>query len=82
MVVGLPKILPPNGVSRGCVLVKNHHAPFKFGTTQHKQIELVHSDISFIKKHSLGGVGFSLKRGLTNGILLRNDCICGNNTDS
>jgi hypothetical protein len=28
MVVGLPKKIPPNGVSKGCVLGKHHHAHF------------------------------------------------------
>jgi hypothetical protein len=28
MVVGLPKVFPPEGVCKGCVLGKHHQAPF------------------------------------------------------
>jgi hypothetical protein len=31
MVVGLPKVLPPDGVCRGCVLGKHHQVPFDSG---------------------------------------------------
>lgn len=62
MVVGLPNILPPDEVSRGCVLHKHHQVPFDSGTTQHahKQLELVHSGLCCINKPSLTGANYIL----------------------
>jgi hypothetical protein len=31
MVVGLPRMFPPEGVCKGCVLGKHHHKPFHSG---------------------------------------------------
>ena len=55
MVVGLPKILPPDGVCRGCVLGKHHQAPFNSRNAWHASnpLELVHNDLCFINKLSL-----------------------------
>lgn len=58
MVVGLPKILPPDRFGRGCMLGKHHQAPFDSRIAQHAQnkLELVHSDLCYMNKTSLVGV--------------------------
>jgi hypothetical protein len=55
MVDSLPKVLPPNGVFRGCILDKRHQAPFDSGSTwcMQNQLELVHSDMCCVNKTSL-----------------------------
>lgn len=52
MVVNLPKVLPPDGVCKGCVLGKHHQAPFDSGNAWHalSLLELVHSDLCCINK--------------------------------
>ena len=62
MVIGLPKTIPPNGVCKGCMLRKNHHAPFDSGKSWHSQdqLELVHSDICCMNKPSSVGVKYIL----------------------
>jgi hypothetical protein len=62
MVVSLPKTLPPDGVYRGCVLGKHHHAPFDLEISWHvqNQLELVHSDLCCMNKPSLLGVKYIL----------------------
>ena len=55
MVVGLPILLPPYGLLKGCVLDKHHQAPFHIGKAWHviKPLELVHSDLCCINNPSL-----------------------------
>ena len=62
MVVGLPKVLPPNGVCKGCVLGKHHQAPFDSRNAWHASnlLELVHSDLCCINKPSLIGARYVL----------------------
>ena len=62
MVVDLPKILPLDGVCRGCILGKHQQAPFDFGTNWHaqKQLELVHNDLCCMNKTSLVGANYIL----------------------
>ena len=62
MVAGLPNVLPPNGVCKGCVLEKHHETPFKSGNTWHalSLLELVHSDLCCINKPSLAGAKYVL----------------------
>ena len=62
MVVGIPKVLPPNGVCKGCVLGKNHQEPFdsRNAWCASNLFELVHSDLRYIKKPSLLGVRYVL----------------------
>ena len=62
MVVGLPKVLPPDGVCKGCVLRKNHRAPFEYGNAwlASNPLSLVHSDLCCINKPSLAGVRYVL----------------------
>jgi hypothetical protein len=62
MVVGLPKVLPPDGVYRGCVLGKHHQAPFDSGKAwcAHNPLELVHNDLCCINNPSLAGVKYIL----------------------
>ena len=63
MVIGIPNILPPDGVCKGFVLGKNNQAPFDFGNAWHASniLELVHSDICYINNHSLVGARYVLK---------------------
>jgi hypothetical protein len=60
MVVGLPKVLPPDGVCKGCVLGKHHQAPFDYGNAwpASNLFELVHSELCCINKPSLAGAGY------------------------
>jgi hypothetical protein len=62
MVFGLPKVLPPNGVCKGCVLGKHHQAPFESRNVWRvlNLLELVHSDVCCINKTSLAGVRYVL----------------------
>ena len=62
MVVGLPKVLPPNGVCKGCVLTKHHQAPFDSGNAWHvsNPLDLVHSDLCNINKTSLASARYVL----------------------
>ena len=57
MVVGLLKVLPPDGVCRGCIFGKHHQAPFDSGLASRaqNQIKLVHSDLCCMNKLSLVG---------------------------
>ena len=62
MVASLPKVLPPNGVYKGCVLRKHHQTPFDFGNAWRAQnpLELVYSELCCINKPSLLGVRYVL----------------------
>lgn len=62
MVIGLPKVHPPDGVCKGCVLRKHHQEPFDFGNTwcASNLLGLVHSDISCINKPFLVGARYVL----------------------
>ena len=62
MFVGLPKILPLDGVCRGCILGNYHQALLNSRTTWHvqKQLELVCSDLCYMNKPSLVGVNYIL----------------------
>ena len=55
MVIGLPKTVPPNLVCRGCMLGKHHQKSFDLVKAWRAQerLELVHSDLSCMKKPSL-----------------------------
>ena len=56
-VAGVPKVIPPNGVCKICVLGKHHEAPLNVGNAWcvSNLFELVHSDLCCINKHSLAG---------------------------
>lgn len=60
MVVGLPKVLPPNGFFNGCVLGKHHQALFDSRNAWRVSnlLELVHSDIFYINKPSLASASY------------------------
>jgi hypothetical protein len=60
LVARLPKVCPPNGVCRGCVLGKNHQAPFDTGKSWRAQklLELFHIDIFCINLPSLVGTKY------------------------
>jgi hypothetical protein len=62
MVVGLPKVSPPSGVCKGCVLGKHHQAPFNFGKAWRAQnlLDLVHCDVYCINLPSLACVRYIL----------------------
>jgi transposase InsO family protein len=62
MVVGLPKVFPPEGVYKGCVLGKHHQAPFDSGKVWRAQnlLELVHNDVCCINLPSLAGARYIL----------------------
>ena len=62
MVYGLPKVLPFDGVFKGCVLGKHHQAPFDSRNAWHASnpLELVHSDLCCINKSSLAGARYVL----------------------
>jgi hypothetical protein len=62
MVVGLPKVFPPEGVCKGCVLGKHHQAPFDSGQAWRAQnlLELVHNDVCSINLPSLEGARYIL----------------------
>jgi hypothetical protein len=62
MVVGLPKVLPPEGVYRGCVYGKHHQTPFNFGQVwkEKNPLELNHSDVRCINQPSLVGAKYIL----------------------
>ena len=55
MVSSLPKVLPHDGVCKGCVLGKHHQSSFDFGNTWHASnpVVLVDSDLCCINKPSL-----------------------------
>jgi hypothetical protein len=60
MVVGLPKLFPHDGVYKGCVLGKNHRAPFNSSKYLRAQnlLEMVHNDLCCINLPSLAGVSY------------------------
>jgi hypothetical protein len=62
MVVGFPMVFSPEGVCKGCVLVKHHQAPFDSVQAWRVQnlLELVHSDVFSINLPSLAGVRYIL----------------------
>ena len=62
MVVGLPKVLLPDGVCKSCVLGKHHQAPFDFGNAwcASNLLELIHSDLCCINKPYLVGARYFL----------------------
>jgi hypothetical protein len=65
MVVGITKFPPPpppNGVYKGCVLGKHHHAPFEsIKVWQEKNLlKLVQSDLCCINLPSLAGARYIL----------------------
>jgi len=63
MVVGLPKVLPPDGLYRdGCVLAKHHQAPFNSRNAwhAHKPLDLVRNDLHCINIPSLASVKYIL----------------------
>jgi hypothetical protein len=62
MVVGLPKIFPPEGVCKVCVLRKHHQAPFNSykAWKAKKLLELVHSVVCCINLPSLAGARYIL----------------------
>ena len=62
MVVGLQKVLPPNGVCKGCVLGKHHQEHFDSMNSWCvlNLLELVHGDVCCINKSSLAGVRYVL----------------------
>jgi hypothetical protein len=55
MVVGLPKVFPPKGVYKGCVLGNHHQEPFDSGKVWREQnlLNFIHSDVSCINIPSL-----------------------------
>ena len=55
MVIGLPNTVPPNGVCKGYMLGKHHHAPFDSGKAWRakKRMEFVHNDFCYMNKRSL-----------------------------
>lgn len=62
MVAGLPKVLPPNGLCKGCVLGMHHWARFDSRNAWHASnpLELVHSDLFYINNPSLVGANYVL----------------------
>jgi hypothetical protein len=62
MVASLPKVFPPEGVYKGCVLGKHHQTPFDSGKAWRAQnlLELVHSDVCCINLPSLVGARYIL----------------------
>ena len=62
MVVGLPKVLPPNGVCKGLVLEKHDRAPFDYANAwcASNPPKLVHNDDCCINKPSLACVMYVL----------------------
>ena len=62
MVASLPKVLPLDGVCKGFVLGKHHHAPFNSmkAWRAQKPLELVHSDLCCINNPSLVGARYIL----------------------
>lgn len=62
MVTSLPKVLPPDGVWKGCVLSKHHQACFGSGNAWRTSnvLELIHSDIFYINKPSLVGSRYAV----------------------
>jgi hypothetical protein len=62
MVVGLPKVFPPKGVCKGCVLGKHHQAPFDSRKVWRGQnlLELVHNDVCYINLPSLASARYTL----------------------
>ena len=63
MVVGLSKVLPPDGVYKGFILGKHHKAHFDSGNAWRalNHLELVHSAIYCINNPSLAGARYVLK---------------------
>ena len=55
MVVGLPKVLPPYVVYKGCVLGKHHQTPFDSSNAWRSlnPLELAHGDLRCINNPSL-----------------------------
>ena len=62
MVPSLPKVFPPDGVCKGCVLGKNHKVPFdsRNAWCESNPLELVHSDLCYINKPSLASARYVL----------------------
>jgi hypothetical protein len=62
MVFGLPKVFPPEGVYKGCVLSKHHRAPFDSGKVWQVQnlLELFHNDVCCINLPSLVSIRYIL----------------------
>lgn len=62
MVVGLPKVRPPDVVCKGCVPGKHHWEPFNSGNAwcASNPLELVHYDHCCINKPPLIGVRYIL----------------------
>lgn len=62
MVIGLPKIVPHNGVCEGCVLSENYHAPLnsRMAWRVKQPFELHHIDLCCMTKPSLVGVKYIL----------------------
>ena len=62
IVVGLPKVIPPAGVCKGCVLGKHHQEPYKYENAWcvSSLLELVHSVLDCINKPSLVGARYVL----------------------
>lgn len=62
MVVGLSRVFPPEGICKGCILGKHHHAPFDSRQAWRAQnlLELVHNDVYSINLPSLAGLRYIL----------------------
>jgi len=62
MVHTLPRVVPPEGVCKGCVLCKHHQEKFEIGKYWKAKawLELMHNDICIINHHSLENVGYIL----------------------
>ena len=60
MVTGIPSIVPPNGICKECMLGKHHQEPFDLGKAwcARNRLELVHSDLCCVNKHSLVGAKY------------------------
>jgi hypothetical protein len=58
MVDGIPKVIPPNGVYKGCVVGKNHQVPFDSSKAWRAQnlLEMVQNDLCCINLPPLAGV--------------------------
>ena len=62
MVVGVPKVLPPDGFWKDCVLGKHHQAPLDFENAwcASNLLQLIHSDLGCINRPSLTGSRYVL----------------------
>ena len=62
MVSSLPKVIPLDGVCKGCVLEKHHQASFDSGNVQcaSNPLELVHGDLCCVNKPLLVGERYVL----------------------